>query len=195
MKKICLILVCCVLLCSMNLSVSASKTIVDDGVHPPYIADEIVLSTTYVIDLALYEGEGPFEFCGIPIVSIERTGNPALLTPEEELEMFKVVSYKITVVSGVDIFEAVDTLKNCEGVFEVGVNVLIGNAGPVISGDLADVNCDGAVDAFDYLAIKAHYFGIDTLEGHQLQRADINVDGVVDIFDYMELKIMVMGQN
>ncbi len=51
-----------------------------------------------------------------------------------------------------------------------------------------DVNGDGSVDIFDYMAVKSHYFEKSVLTEDELSRADLSPDGLIDMFDYMALK-------
>ena len=50
---------------------------------------------------------------------------------------------------------------------------------------LGDVNLDGAIDQFDYILVKRHYFETRLLVGDEFTRGDVNRDGVVDQFDYI----------
>lgn len=55
-----------------------------------------------------------------------------------------------------------------------------------------DVNADGKVNIFDYMAVKAYYFGLVKFNSAQFVRGDLDVDGDIDIFDYMILKRIVL---
>ena len=55
-----------------------------------------------------------------------------------------------------------------------------------------DVNGDGRVNMFDYVAVKSHVLGKSLLSGDKLDRADVNGDGKVNMFDYIALKNMVV---
>lgn len=55
-----------------------------------------------------------------------------------------------------------------------------------------DVNADGFVDIFDYMAIKAHCLDRTILTEDELKRSDLNEDGFVDVFDYLQLKSICM---
>ncbi len=61
--------------------------------------------------------------------------------------------------------------------------------------EAGDVNGDGKINMFDYLAIKAHYFGTSILEGDKLLRADLNGDGKVNMFDYVSLKSKIVSSK
>ena len=50
---------------------------------------------------------------------------------------------------------------------------------------LGDVNADGAVNQYDYILVKRHYFGTRTLNDTELLPADVNKDGKVDQYDYI----------
>lgn len=50
---------------------------------------------------------------------------------------------------------------------------------------LGDVNCDNAINAYDYVLVKRHYFKTFTLVGEQYERADINCDQIVNTYDYI----------
>ena len=58
---------------------------------------------------------------------------------------------------------------------------------------LGDVNDDGAIDQFDYILIKRHYFETRLLTDDELMRADVNQDGVIDQFDYILVKRIYFG--
>ncbi len=50
---------------------------------------------------------------------------------------------------------------------------------------LGDVNNDGAIDQYDYILVKRHYFETRTLTDDEFSRADVNKDTKVDQFDYI----------
>ena len=50
---------------------------------------------------------------------------------------------------------------------------------------LGDVNNDGAVNQYDYILIKRHYFTTRVLSENEMSRADVNKDGKVDQYDYI----------
>ncbi len=50
---------------------------------------------------------------------------------------------------------------------------------------LGDVNDDGAIDQYDYILVKRHYFETRILNEEEMTRADVNKDSVVDQFDYI----------
>ncbi len=50
---------------------------------------------------------------------------------------------------------------------------------------LGDVNNDGAIDQYDYILVKRHYFETRILTSDEFSRADVNKDGKVDQFDYI----------
>ena len=56
-----------------------------------------------------------------------------------------------------------------------------------------DVNNDGAIDQFDYILVKRHYFETRLLTDDELTRADINIDGAIDQFDYILIKRHYFG--
>lgn len=56
-----------------------------------------------------------------------------------------------------------------------------------------DVNCDGEVDKYDYIAVKRAVMGTLALEDTQKLTADVNEDGSIDKFDYILIKRHVMG--
>ncbi len=55
-----------------------------------------------------------------------------------------------------------------------------------------DVNGDGKVNLFDYVAVKSHVLGKSTLPEDQQIRADLNGDGRINMFDYVALKSQVI---
>ena len=58
---------------------------------------------------------------------------------------------------------------------------------------LGDVNDDGAIDQFDYILVKRHYFETRLLTDDELPRADVNQDSVIDQFDYILIKRHYFG--
>ena len=48
-----------------------------------------------------------------------------------------------------------------------------------------DVNADGAIDQYDYILVKRHYFETRILTGDEKTRADVNGDGTVNQYDYI----------
>lgn len=50
---------------------------------------------------------------------------------------------------------------------------------------LGDVNNDSAIDQYDYILVKRHYFNTRILSETEMKRADVNKDGKVDQFDYI----------
>ncbi len=50
---------------------------------------------------------------------------------------------------------------------------------------LGDVNNDGAIDQYDYILVKRHYFETRTLVGDEFARGDVNKDAKVDQYDYI----------
>ncbi len=55
-----------------------------------------------------------------------------------------------------------------------------------------DVNGDGKVNLFDYIAVKAHCLNKTLLTDDQQPRADLTGDGRINMFDYVALKNMVV---
>ncbi len=56
-----------------------------------------------------------------------------------------------------------------------------------------DVNGDGKVNLFDYMAVKSYCLDKNTLPEDQLERADLTGDGRINMFDYIALKKIVIG--
>ena len=54
---------------------------------------------------------------------------------------------------------------------------------PVVS--IGDVNNDGAINQYDYILVKRHYFETRTLTGDEFARGDVNKDAKVDQYDYI----------
>ncbi len=64
---------------------------------------------------------------------------------------------------------------------------------PEITYETGDVNADGKINMFDYLAVKSAYFSKTSLDDGAFLRADINSDGKVNIFDYLAIKSVCMA--
>lgn len=53
------------------------------------------------------------------------------------------------------------------------------------AGRLGDVNNDGAVDQYDYILVKRHFFDTRPLNDEEFKRADVNKDSLIDQYDYL----------
>ncbi len=51
-----------------------------------------------------------------------------------------------------------------------------------------DINGDGKVNMFDYVALKSHVLGKILLSSDKQARADVNGDGRINMFDYLAVK-------
>ena len=60
-------------------------------------------------------------------------------------------------------------------------------------GILGDVNNDEAIDQYDYILVKRHYFGTRTLTDDEMTRADCNSDETVNQYDYILIKRHYFG--
>ena len=58
---------------------------------------------------------------------------------------------------------------------------------------LGDVNFDGAINQYDYILVKRHYFGTRKLAEEEMQPADVNIDGEVNQYDYILIKRHYFG--
>ena len=56
-----------------------------------------------------------------------------------------------------------------------------------------DVNNDGAINQYDYILVKRHYFGTRYLTDDEMTRADVNSDGAVNQYDYILIKRHYFG--
>ncbi len=60
-------------------------------------------------------------------------------------------------------------------------------------GQKGDVNNDGAIDQYDYILVKRHYFETRYLTDDEMTRADVNSDGAVNQYDYILIKRHYFG--
>lgn len=58
-----------------------------------------------------------------------------------------------------------------------------------------DVNCNGTIEAADYMLIKNHIMGKTVLSGTYLSQADVNKSGTIEAADYMLIKNHIMGKT
>ena len=58
---------------------------------------------------------------------------------------------------------------------------------------LGDVNDDGAIDQYDYILVKRHYFATRLLTDAELLSADVNNDDAIDQYDYILIKRHYFG--
>ncbi|MBE6683069.1 MAG: hypothetical protein E7595_02830 [Ruminococcaceae bacterium] len=64
---------------------------------------------------------------------------------------------------------------------------------PENKGKLGDVNLDGAIDQYDYILVKRHYFETRYLTDDEMARADVNLDGNINQYDYILIKRHYFG--
>ena len=73
-----------------------------------------------------------------------------------------------------------------------GSTVSVGGASYVLAvggaGLLGDVNGDGAINRYDYILTKHHYFAASYLTNEEMTRADVNGDGAINQYDYILTK-------
>ena len=58
---------------------------------------------------------------------------------------------------------------------------------------IGDVNNDGAIDQYDYILVKRHYFATRLLTDTELAAGDVNGDGVVNQYDYILIRRHYFG--
>ena len=74
-----------------------------------------------------------------------------------------------------------------------------GNSGNTGNGDsntsykLGDVNNDGNITASDYVLVKNHIMGTNSLDSTAQSVADVNKDGAISASDYVLIKNFIMG--
>ena len=56
-----------------------------------------------------------------------------------------------------------------------------------------DVNGDGVIDLYDFVAIKRAVLGIGQPQGSYKEAADINRDGVIDLYDFVAIKRHILN--
>lgn len=56
-----------------------------------------------------------------------------------------------------------------------------------------DITGDGHITAVDYVNVKNHIMGSNTIEGIYLNAADVNIDGNISAVDYVNIKNYIMG--
>ncbi|MBE6682542.1 MAG: DUF1080 domain-containing protein [Ruminococcaceae bacterium] len=62
-----------------------------------------------------------------------------------------------------------------------------------ITGMLGDINNDEAINQYDYILVKRHYFETRYLTDDEMTRADVNGDGNVNQYDYILIKRHYFG--
>ncbi len=58
---------------------------------------------------------------------------------------------------------------------------------------LGDINSDGAINQYDYILVKRHYFGTRYLTDDEMLPADVNKDGAINQYDYILIKRHYFG--
>ncbi|MBE6683673.1 MAG: hypothetical protein E7595_05955 [Ruminococcaceae bacterium] len=64
---------------------------------------------------------------------------------------------------------------------------------PAPVGSVGDVNNDGAINQYDYILVKRHYFETRYLTDDEMTRADVNNDGNINQYDYILIKRHYFG--
>lgn len=64
---------------------------------------------------------------------------------------------------------------------------------PSGGGSRGDVNGDGTINLADWVTIKRHILGIESLSGERFQAADVNGDGTVNLADWVAVKRHILG--
>ncbi|MBE6683865.1 MAG: hypothetical protein E7595_06945 [Ruminococcaceae bacterium] len=81
----------------------------------------------------------------------------------------------------------------CEVTFKDGTVLVTDSFVYDIEYILGDINSDGAINQYDYILVKRHYFGTRYLTDNEMLPADVNKDGAVNQYDYILIKRHYFG--
>ena len=109
----------------------------------------------------------------------------------------KVEDLKNNLVNNGGVITITDSNGNTKdtGIIATGdkVNITSGNTEILEVLIYGDVNGDGNISAVDYVNIKNHIMGTNTLSGINQKAADVNNDGNISAVDYVNVKNYIMG--
>ena len=188
MKKLLFLIVSMCMLCSMIIHPFAFEIKVTEGGRE-YAAHQLIVGTNYLVDTSLYDGTEAKDFHGVSVKTIE-----CLIMfhdPNEWFDKYGHMEYLIILDESVDELEAIEILSACEGIRHAGLNTVEYPADDTTA-KIGDVNCNGKIDARDYLLLKRAYFGTYELECDDAV-ADINGNGKLDARDYLLIKRAYFG--
>lgn len=63
----------------------------------------------------------------------------------------------------------------------------------VFASNVGDVNNDGKIGTMDYILIRKHILGIESLSNEEINRADVNSDNKVNSLDYILIRKVILG--
>lgn len=76
------------------------------------------------------------------------------------------------------------------------ITIISGNLQETLSVVIyGDVDGDGSISAVDYVLVKNHIMGSNTLNGANAKAADVNRDGSISAVDYVNIKNYIMGSS
>ena len=75
------------------------------------------------------------------------------------------------------------------------INITSGVTETLIVLIYGDINGDGNISAVDYVNVKNHIMGSNTLNNFQAKAADVNGDGNISAVDYVNIKNYIMGSE
>lgn len=78
-----------------------------------------------------------------------------------------------------------------ESGYLININWLTFSKDAIIVGKLGDLNSDDQIDSIDFVLMKKHILGAETLENEKL--ADLDANGTVDSLDFVLLKQYLLG--
>ena len=95
------------------------------------------------------------------------------------------------------------TITDSNGNTKESGNIATGNRINITSGVTetlivliyGDINGDGNISAVDYVNVKNHIMGSNTLNDFQAKAADVNGDGNISAVDYVNIKNYIMGSE
>ena len=122
---------------------------------------------------------GNFEIYGGELSIREKNGDSCLTTNCQ----FPVLGHGMAVVEGAWDSAYIKIAKESGGP----------DIPPVTEGKIGDVNNDGAINQYDYILVKRHYFSTRLLTDDEMTRADVNADGAVNQYDYILIKRHYFG--
>ena len=146
---------------------------------PEFSDERIHLVTDIDLDLTEYQGEGPFDFYGAQIISIEKISDLTSVG-------INVFDYNVFWDRSAhkDALEVADILKEQEHISYMFTFSKYA---------VGDINSDDYVDQYDYILASRIYFGTYEASDVEMGYADRDNDGEITVYDYILIKRTYFG--
>ena len=146
---------------------------------PEFQSEYINVGTNLEIDMSVYQGEGPFDFYGVRVLSVKKLYDQT----DIGLQVF-VYGVFWDINAHNDAYEVAEILEANENIDRVVTFSEYGNG---------DINKDSEVDQYDYILASRIYFGTYEASDVEMGYADMDDDGEITVYDYILIKRTYFG--